>query len=63
MTQWFPCLKGNEGTYKYAHSEDFRDMTQGRFSPELKMRVPVVAQRVTNLTNVHEDAGSIPDHT
>ena len=24
------------------------------------MRVPVVAQRVTNPTSIHEDAGSIP---
>ena len=26
----------------------------------LKHRVPVVAQRVTNPTSIHEDAGSIP---
>ena len=26
----------------------------------IKIRVPVVVQRVTNLTNIHEDVGSIP---
>ena len=25
--------------------------------------VPLVAQQVTNLTGIHEDAGSIPGHT
>ena len=26
-----------------------------------KIGVPVVAQQLTNLTSIHEDAGSIPD--
>ena len=29
-------------------------------SRELQEGVPTVAQRVTNLTNIHEDVGSIP---
>ena len=33
------------------------------FSEILKLGVPTVAQRVTNVMSIHEDAGSIPGLT
>ena len=50
-------------------SNNRRIVSEGTFNgmlynhQKLSHRVPVVAQHVTNLTSVYEDAGSIPGPT
>ena len=44
-------------TYKLSYSKG------NNFFLNEEVGVPIVAQQVTNLVRIHEDAGSIPGHT
>ena len=42
-------------------TQDKRHILATQFSKQRLCGVPIVAQRVKNLTSIHEDVGSIPD--